>query len=468
VRYRYKGPGTTPGNSPNTGTVELSLTPYTAGFVSGTPWVGSKSTTLPQFNTETKVDILFPNASRPSAWATFETEHGQIDFVCATMKLKNFTRNDDLSNDSHNVNHNEFTTSEYQHHFFVSGDDLPGLKAEESGTLFIRLQSLNDPQVSKPGKIGLFFPRVTVTRWWLLWVMLGLLSWFALRRRSVMVARFACLIPLLVTATLVVAGCKHLSSIRTARWEITNARALGLRPVKSDSTLYQMPIAQGQIKRIDLRFVGHPLPYQTVRRELRPATDTGEPNIHSVPVRPGGVITVLAFGEIDLDGPNGPLPATSATGIVLPGAATNHAGEFVLRAGYYNPSQNAGTLIGSFDGFATNSFVIGRNNSIVVPRDAGILSVAVNAARGSYRAITGSFQLFTIDNDLPPVPTHTMNPGDATGHVPPSIDSWRVLTSLNVYTYHKTQVLEPRRGIASETLNPIGAAHYVIYDSHVR
>jgi hypothetical protein len=472
VRYHYKGPGTTQSNSPNSGIIELSLTPYRAGVGVGTPWVKSQPTTVNQFNTDTKVDIQFPNSERPSAWTTFEQANGQISFVCATMKLKSFTHNDDTSNDSHNVNHNYFATSDYKHQFFLSGDDLPDLKPGETGALFLRLEGMNDPESNKPAAPARLFQRADGLMWLLLGVvLLGLLAWFILRHRSPTLARLAVILVLLILVIFVVRSCKQQPPIGTGRWQIPNAGELGLKPVKGDATLYEMPIAKGQIKRVDLQFTGHPLPYQTERSELRPATENGEPNIQRIPVRPGGVVTVIAFGEVDLDGPDGSLPPTSATGMVIPEepAPTAAVGRqtFLLQRGYYTPKQYAGALIGSFDGFE-HSFVIGRNTSIVVPQGAETLSVAVNGVLGAYRAMTGAFQLFIIGTELPPVPTHTLNPGDATGHVPPSIDTWRVLTSLNIYSYYRTPVTEPGGGIRSQTLHPLGAAHYSIYESHVR
>ena len=478
VTYHYKGPGTTQGNSPNNGTIELTLHPYTAG-VQVPEWVESVQTDPAQFNKDTKVDILFRNDSpnRPSTWGSF----GQDDFVCATMRLKNFTHDDDTSNDSHNVNYNYFATSDYKHQFFVSGDDLPDLRPGEKGTLFLRLESLNDPEAAKPSG-----PRSILGYWggyprWTTYGVLGLIlpiGLIAVRRRSPLSPRHMCTLALLSVVT--IGGCYFIcprTPMGTARWQIPNARELGLKPVKGDPTLYEMPIAKGEIKRIDLQFSGRPLPYQPVHSELRPATESGEPNIQRIPVRPGGVVTVLAFGEVDLDGPDGPLAPTSATGLVLressppppprPStlAAVARQG-FLLQEGYYTPSQYAGALIGSFDGFE-HSFVIGRNNSIVVPQGATTLSVAVNGIRGSYRAITGAFNLVVIGTELPPVPTHTVNAGDATGHVPASLDSWRVLTSLNIYTYYQKPTGDPAGGIRGLTLHPLGAAHYSIYESHM-
>ena len=262
VTYHYQGPGSTQGNTPTTGTIELKLVPYTATLgPATTPWVQTVLTTAPQFNMDTKVDMLFKLADRPADWTTWENAHGPITFVCGFVTLKGFTHDDDPSNDGLHANLNYFSTSEFAQKFAVTGNDIPGLKPGQVGELFLRFASLNDPSGDRP-----------------------------VRKRD---------------------------GIGTNRWTITNAHQLGLTPVRGDPTLFSMCVYQGKAYDLALRWVGQPLPYKTQRSTFNPATPDGKPNVLKLPVRQGQAVTVMGFGEIDVDG-NGPLPPTSATGLVLP------------------------------------------------------------------------------------------------------------------------------------------------------
>ena len=440
VTYHYQGPGTVPGGTVNNGTVELSLMPFTAtsGIIAALPyWVQSVPTTAPQFNTDVKVDLLYKNANRPPSWAAWEQTHGPIAFVCGDVVLKGFTHDEDTSNDKIHNNLNYFTTSEYTQTFTVSGDDVPGLKPGQTGELFLRFAGQNDPANGPPTACGY--------------------------------------------------------GVGTSRWTVTNAGPLCMSPVAGDPTLFRMMVEKGKATEVGLRFVGQPLPYTPYRGTFNPATDKGAPNLLKFPARPGQVMTVLAFGEIDVDGA-GPLPSTSAAGRVLPAepvidaprqpsvrslelggavpkseprASSTERNPYLLPRGRYEPTQYAGALIGSFDDFR-HAFVIGRASSFIVPAEMDHVSFAVNWERERYGEIVGSYEIAVIAQPLPPVPTHTTLAGDATGQIPRFIDHWKVLTSLNVYSYYKTSVRDPRGFIRSETLNPINFAHFSIFDSHAK
>ena len=112
--------------------------------------------------------------------------------------------------------------------------------------------------------------------------------------------------------------------------------------------------------------------------------------------------------------------------------------------------------------------MIGRANTIVVPPNTDNFTVAVNWDLARYKEIVGNYELAISQQLVPPVPTHTYYPGDATGHVPPSIPHWNALTSLNVFSYYRTQAVDRRGFLRSQTLHPIGAAHFSVYDSHVQ
>jgi hypothetical protein len=463
VTYTFKGPGTAPGNLVNNGVVDLRLDPYgPSGGGHNFGFVTSKPVTINQFNQSQRVEFDI-NVNAVPQWTAFQP----LNFVCATMTLHNFDHDDDPTNNSKNINYNYFSTSNYTHHFFVFGDDIKNLKPGETGTLFLRLQTANDPGSEKPSDYvrGAVVPGALVCL-----VALGLVSY---RRRSPRVKSISLLV-LVGLSTVLYVGCRwnihhhKPGGIGTSRWHVKNAGDLGLQPVKGEPDLYQMPLRRGESKRLDLEFVGQRLPYTPTRQRLQPATAEGRPNVIKLPVKPGRVVSVLAFGNLHLDGATGRLPVASPLGIIVPGetsltAAVNRS-SYLLRPGFYVPNQYAGALIGSFDNFDT-SFVVGRSSSIVVPAGAETLSLAVNARLEAYKQITGAYDLVIIDNPAPSVPTHTVIRGDATGHVPDTIPIWQMLSSLNVYNYYRTTTAG-RQGATGVTMNPIGSAHYSIYETH--
>ncbi len=468
--FLYSGPGTTTGNLPNTGIVSLSLVPYgTYSTQPHVPWTAPAQTvTLPNFNTTKRVTFDYDFSNMPANWAPFQP----LNFVCATTTLSGFTHDDNTTNNSINVNYNYFTTSDYTHHFSVAGDDVANLKPGETGSMFLRLESTNEV-TSSHDMIALAWPATGTWRWLIPALLTIILSACALvltalrRRLPPRLLASGVTVVLVAMSVLAYAGCRKPHMPKT-RWEVQNARKLGLKPVKGYPNLYQMPIKRGEFTQVDLRFIGERLPYTPVRQKLTPATSDGQPNIVRVAVKPGRVITVLGFGNIRLDGPNGRLAPASPMGIIVgeaePLAATRSG--YLLQSTYYSSNEYAGALIGSFDNFET-SFVVGRSSSILVPPEAGTLSLAVNAVRGQYARIVGDYDLVIIDTEGPQVPTHTAIRGDATGHVPVMFPIWKVLTSLEVHSYFETHGVNPV-GNPYRTLNPIGAAYYSIYETHVQ
>ena len=328
----------------------------------------------------------------------------------------------------------------------------PSRTSRTTGQLFLRLQGENDPEgnIPKTAWTPLGSPRAEP---WVLAGLTGLLilaGWMTRGRPSRL--RYAGAAAFASIAIVGIAiGCATLRpGPRTTRWDIPNAGEIGLQPVKGDPTLFTFPISRGQVKGIDLHFTGRPLPYKPQQISFAAATADGQANIRRIPVEQNHVITILAFGQIDVDG-SGPLPPTAASGFVLAQAsdlavtAAATGGRFLLPAGYYNPTQHAGALVGSFDNFQ-HAFVIGRSISVVVPPGSPELQFAVNWVNGGYKAITGLYNVFVIDGQLPAVPTHTMHAGDATGQIPFTIDPWKVLTGLNVYTYYQTPRPWPQTG----------------------
>lgn len=478
VRYRYQGPDGANGTLANPGTVRLSLTPFNASFWHPlNEYTKTKELAVnPQtYDAEHIADFSWNFGTPAESWSAFESAHGTVDFLCARLQLVDFER-DDAGGNTHWVNHNEFTTSDYTHELMFTANGIPDLKAGQSTTLRILMESRNDPSSRPAGSGGMAWWRrpssETVAALWLAAAVVGLVVMGLGWRRSIRIPRWGYA---LLAAGVILAACEGTGRgepkpgpIGTERWEATNAAELGLRPVKGDPGWYEMPIAHGEVKRLSLKFTGRPLPYKTDQRKLA-AADSGRLGTTRVAVKPGQVVTVVAFGEVDLDGPDGPLAATTPTGFSLRqrvGVANRAtAVRFPLQGGYYTPSDYAGALIGSFDNWK-HSFVVGRAASVVVPPEASALVLAANVPSSVVNLVTGAFDLSIIVQPAPGVPTHTRTPGDATYHIPPTFDPWLVLTSLNVYSYHQVLSRDDGGRVLGATVRPLGAAHYSVYAVH--
>ncbi len=482
VKYRFQGPDGAVGVLANPGKVRLSLTPFNASFwVPGNEFTKTKTldVTPQNYDGEHTADFSWNFGAAAESWSAFEAAHGQVQFLCARLQLLDFQRDDNSSNNLMYVNHNEFTTSEYTHQVAFMGEAIPGLAAGQSATLRVRLQAWNDP-TDKIDRGGVGFgpplggvPGGVIVVAALLAAMAGLAALAPGNRRRVgaLGTGYA-----LLAGAVALGGCQAVRRIVTGtpgRVELVNAAEIGLRPVPGDPGWYETRIGYREVKRLSLKFTGRPLPYRTVERRLPARDSAGGLNITRFPVRPGQVATVVAFGEVDLDGPNGPLPRTTPTGFSLAAVEQGAAAAGVaavsrgllLRPGYYTPADYAGALIGSFDNFE-HSFVVGRSASVLVPPNANQLSLAVNAPRQGLPQLSGAFDLFVVTTQAPGVPTHTRTPGDATFQIPPTFDAWRILTSMNVYTYQFVDDRNPAGQVVGNTLRPLGAAHYSIYAVH--
>ncbi len=462
VTYYFDGPGLDATPLSNPGTVKLTLTPHRAsGF--GNTWTKTFSI-LPDsssYNTEITADFSFDfTKPDPSFGSTAD-----MDFVCADLTLENFLRDDDQSNNHSHNNLNFFQTSEYRQQFRLFGSSVPNLKPGETAKIFLAANMTNElPELQAPPLVS-----ASCLIYFLVALAILLLIAFILKSRGVSWKTIVAILALLLIAAIVLAMLLGLcrKPIGTGRWTVTNADQIGLEAVSGRPGWYQTTIKKDEVKTVDLLFRGEKLPYTTQRQQLEPAAKDGL-NRLEIPVKPKSVVTVIAFGEVDVDG-DGPLPPTTAAGTVekqvVTGKIANAAtGDYLLRRGRYQPNQYAGALIGSFDDFKT-SFVVGRYSSIVVPAGAEKLKLAVNARMGTFAVMKGAYDIYTVATEAPSVPTHTAFAADATYNIPPKFNLWDVLTSLNVYTYYQTETV--RDGVVrGRNLHPWGDAHYSIYASH--
>lgn len=530
VGYYFDGPGSVAQPISNPGTVRMSLTPYRTGGPTN-PWVTDIEVDADPYNynqlhmTDEKV-LNFPGEFDSTA---------DVNFVCATLSLVDFQLDDDSSNNSNNINHNYFVTSSYKQTVELSAAGIPDLKPGQSAKVWMKVVNNNEhPDVNKylqtqysgtqdKAEAGAGSPASTCAAlglpvlvlavvllilllallfarkagWkkagWIIWILLALLLVYLLYQKCGAAA----------------GKTAEGGALSTPRWSIMNAAELGIKPLEGKPGWYEVPIAHGEIKQLQMQFQGQPLPYKPERQRLQAAAD-GKPGRLDIPVRPGQVLTVIATGQVDLDGEQGPLAPTMAGGFTLPqenaGNANNgnpeadaavmkeffagrlphapaaeqrlaaaapaarvtRAQRYPLVEGYYQPQQFAGALAGWFHGAEASSgtFVLGRATSIVVPEGVETLSVFVNAPWASYATLTGIYELIVIDTPAPTVPTRTVPGGDATYRLPWQLPPWLVLTSINLYTFFPDVLMEQGVEVGISML-PLGDAHFSIYESHV-
>ena len=445
--------------------------------------------------------------------------------VCADAYLEEFTMNDLTGNDTIHFNLNYFATSEAKMALRLFGDSLPKIKSGEIKKIYLQFETSNEhPKlrgavagpVDRNGTAGgggfisllamLSSGGMSAWHWWLpmsLGLLMLLTAGEAIRRSSVnrWVPRTAALLSILLILGPIVTGCPDRITkpdddggaikIGTPRWQFENAKALGLTPVKGQKNLYEMALNRDQTKQLDLKFIGQPLPYKMTEHRLA-ATVDGKPNKIDLPVKPGTVVSLLAKGDVDVDGKEGPLaPATPAGFTRKPRPDLLRAASddvealffnvkqkmigqrkpladkrqrYLLTEGYYAPNEHVGALIGSFDNFET-SFVVGRHKSIIVPARATTMSLAVNATLQDFAVTSGFYEVGVVVTEAPKVPTRTVNRGDATYNIPPTLPPWQVYVTLSVYSFYPEAIYHNNK-LVGEALRPWGHAHFAIYDSH--
>ena len=509
VTYYFDGPGdlATPFDNPN-GRLKLGLKPFNGGALlsdyvivpPGGPSNG-QSVLPTEYNKQYEYTYNVNFTQLPSQF-----NHPDTDFVCAHAWLDGFQYDDYRGNNDIHVNLNYFTTSESRHNLKFYGDELPSAKTSKDKKIYLQTVMYNEmPEFRKissninsansikaAGLNCTLTPAAIVLLIVGLILLIGAIVYMKVTSSSALLAKILALLGiLLILLALFLACFRSGSGIGTARWQFENAAELGIKPVAGKEGWYEMPFEKGDVKTLRLKFMGQPLPYKTQKYRLNPAVN-GIPKKVDIPVKPNTVVTVVATGGVDIDGKDGPLPGTSAAGFtekvpdsiprlgsantkalffntVQADQARSHAvadvnQRYLLSEGRYFPNQYAGALIGSFDGFKT-SFVVGTHRSIIVPKDAKQLSLAVNAQYSAYAKIEGYYDLSVVVTPTPTVPTRTVQRGDATYNIPPSMPSWQTLTAMAVYSYYPDEVMLDNKLVS--VTRPWTNARFVIYDSHV-
>ncbi len=473
ITYQYDGPaGSTPPLD-NDGTVELAMKPYgnlPAGQTSSSLRCAvEKDVTATNVNGTESVEFVV-NLNDCTGWPNL----GNLTFICVDLVLKDFQRDDNTSNNTEHINYNYFATSQYAQSVFLSAEGIPGLQPGEETTLLLKASMSNEVPSARPPRRGALpawpFLRPPTPTGWVLLIGVALLL-------ALLVVTIERVAPTQLRRVLIVSVMAGIATIVACkpdvivdgepppqRWTFANADELGIRPVRGEPDWFTVPIREGELLELELAFAGQPLPYEAEEMRLEPATDNGTPNMIRIPVQPGQVLSVFAFGQVDVDGPRGTMPPVTADGAIrrTRDGQPSPNERFLLNSGYHQPEEHVGALVGSFVGFDGSGFPIGRESTFIVPEGAQTLTLAVNAA--AYTQITGAFDLQIVNSPPLKVPTFGTIRGDATFDAPRTLPPWAVLTSLNLYTYYNVETVV--NDVATVTRQPVGFSHYAVYASH--
>jgi hypothetical protein len=242
---------------------------------------------------------------------------------------------------------------------------------------------------------------------------------------------------------------------------------------------YRMVLREGQRVRVPVQITGGTMPFKSQKFTLSPRAGgnvlspaSGEDPLR-IPIKPGTVVTIVATGLVDLSSPGSFKPHHAMQTAQAfrrengPDGFKNSElskAEFLLNSKFYTPSDYVGALIGSFDGFKT-SFVIGSNNSFIVPDGTETLWLAVNDLVGQYADNRGvGFGLNIVIGDPVLLPTRVGLGGNAAIGVPGVVAPGANLPQLQIDAFRRL----PTKNRRVNALRPAGYAVYAVYDTHVK
>lgn len=241
------------------------------------------------------------------------------------------------------------------------------------------------------------------------------------------------------------------------KYDFPNAAAIGLKPIKKG--YYELKLKAGDEKRIAVVLSGGTMPGSTRQlyvpataggKLLQPATGTAP---LSIPVNVSAVITIVTQGLIRTAGDN-VLP-NDANGFNVREGQSNR---MLLHPGHYQPLQNVGALIGSFDPGFKRAFVVGNNSSFIVPAKATRLYLAVNDFAGQYGDNTGKFEVNVVVNNPQRLPTKLGGIPDVIAGVPVQMPAGSMIPRFDVDIMLSDK--------AHKLLLPTGYVSWAVYATH--
>jgi hypothetical protein len=237
-----------------------------------------------------------------------------------------------------------------------------------------------------------------------------------------------------------------------------------------EENYYRLTMEPGEERFIPIQFTGGEMPGKTQTLRVPPTAGGQilEPQSGKAPVvvqvEPGQMITIVAnglarFDQNDKQRPTGPNGYTNRE--------LDDLKRFLLQVGPYDPSHYVGTLIGSFDKFET-SFVIGADESFLVPEDAEQLYLAVNDLAGRYEDNEGDgFTVHLVSTEPAFLPTRIATVGDPSRGIPPAPAPGANLPTLNVDVFQIVPLDPEVEAKYDQMLMANGYVSYAVYSSSV-
>lgn len=257
------------------------------------------------------------------------------------------------------------------------------------------------------------------------------------------------------------------------KWDFnfTNAREIGLRSLGNGH--YSVKLEPGEEKHVGISITGGKMPNRLSRNTYNIYPKAGEsvygnPNGKKpldISAIPGKIMTVIASGVVNVDPADNNIQATGPDGFYN---SSFNNDEFLLPRGYYEPSDQIGALIASFDGFNT-AFVVGSNCTFVVPDGVNKVSLAVNDMKNSYGNNTGEgYHLIVITTDGFKPPMRIPISGNKKFGIPARFEEGSNLPGFNVDVFQRVPVKDQNGKVKAHQLKYTGYVGYAVQDSHPR
>jgi hypothetical protein len=441
--YNPSNPGdTTAVAVPNTGNVLFSIKPWNGGFL-GEYLINTSQVEFTQLNQVKVVQFDWPETKAQYDVPKADLDASSNEHVCLQVELEGFNVNMHESSDIHNRNLTYTTLSTIRDRFLIS---TKGMKAPPGKTIryIFRVDAVNLPQ-------SFMHPNL---------------------KRSARMAK-----------NTKGRASTHFPGNDTKDqpaedkpvqvfddWNVTfpNAREIGIKQLKNG--YFMLPMKVGQEQFIDIEITGGKMPVNSDEYLLSPkAGGTLLPNPSGVAplkisVQPGKMVTILASGLINVNPTTQKVKDNGANGFLHKAAKGK---QFLLPADYYEPSENIGAVIASFDNFKT-AFVIGADASFIVPKDVFSVSLAINDIDGQYDRNTGrGFTLNVIITEPQFLPTRLATPGHINLGIPARPQVGSNLPQIRINAYQLIPVEGPN-GKKANILKPTGYVTYAIYKTHSR
>lgn len=417
---------TSPVAVPNKGRVKFSIKPWNGGFL-GEYLMGEPETEFSQLNQIRTVQLDWPqNKNQYDDPVTHQPKNDlqASTHTCLKVQISGFTVDSNQTNDVSTRNLTYISTSTVRDTFVISTVGMEAPPGVETIEYILRAnwKNVSPDKVevkSRPSRTGLSQGEES--------------PWYRPKKE---------------------------------KWNVRfpNAERIGLSDLGNG--YFSLPMKVGEEKHIDIDIVGGVMPVASQQYHLSPRaggklmpTPSGDSPLN-ISVTPGKMVTIIAHGLINVDPESKSIPPNGPNGFSNPDLRQS---EYLLPATAYEPSENIGAVIGSFDDFKT-AFVIGSDLTFLVPEGAKQLSLAVNDSNGKYGDNGGEgFRLNFIMTDPLYLPTRLALAGNSKLGLPAMARAGSNLPELDIEVF---QLIPDQAQNKIKLLKPTGYVAYAVYASH--